>query len=74
MKSEYIMILVWADLNKRKIYVPRKLMERVHILNSAEAQLYFTYRNRYPDFEVMVGWVSTNKTTYDCPAPAIIRP
>ena len=38
MKSEYIMILVWADLNKRKIYVPRKLMERVHILNSAEAQ------------------------------------
>ena len=55
MKSERIMILVWADLNKRKIYVPRKLMERVHILNSAEAQLYFTYRNRYPDFEVMVG-------------------
>ena len=55
MKSEYIMILVWADLNKQKIYVPRKLMERVHILNSAEAQLYFTYRNRYPDFEVMVG-------------------
>lgn len=53
MKSERIMILVWADLNKRKIYVPRKLMERVHILNSAEAQLYFTYRNRYPDFEVI---------------------
>lgn len=55
MKSEYIMMMVWADLNKRKIYVPRKLMERVHVLNSAEAQLYFTYRKRYPDFEVMVG-------------------
>ena len=51
--------IVCADRINRKLYVPKAVMDKAHILKRAESQLYFTYRNRYPDFEFVVIWENT---------------
>ena len=54
MKNKRYIIFVLADIRRKELLVPKKVMKRVHILSSGEAELFNTYRNRYPDFKVVV--------------------
>lgn len=54
MKERFYVICVLADIRRKELLVPKNVMKRVHILSSGEAQLFYTYRNRYPDFKVVV--------------------
>lgn len=53
-KERFYVICVLADIRRKELLVPKNVMKRVHILSSGEAQLFYTYRNRYPDFKVVV--------------------
>ena len=46
--------VICADLRNRKLLVPASVMSKVYVLTSGEASLFFRYRNRYPDFEIIV--------------------
>lgn len=57
MKNSTIEITVfcfYADLKNKKLYVPKQVIEKAHILNSMESRLYFERLHRYPGFEVVV--------------------
>lgn len=43
-----------ADVQNKKLYVPRQVAEKAHDLSSMEARLYFERLHRYPGFEVIV--------------------
>ena len=54
MKNEHYLIFVLADIRRKELLVSENVMKRMHILSSSEAKLFNTYRNRYPDFKVVV--------------------
>ena len=44
-----------ADIRQKVLFIPKEVKEQSRILYRAEANLYFTYKNRYPNFtEVIV--------------------
>ena len=54
MKEQYSLIVVIADIYRRKIYVSKKVIKDIHKLAHGSAMLYNSYRNKYPDFEVVI--------------------
>ena len=54
MKNEYfVYMMVCADIRNRILRVRKEVLSKVHVLGSPESEMYFTYKNRYPDFDVM---------------------
>ena len=54
MKNEYfIYMMVCADIRNRILRVRKEVLSKVHVLGSPESEMYFPYKNRYPDFDVM---------------------
>ena len=42
-----------ADIQNKKLFVPKQVIEKAHDLSSVEARLYFERLHRYPGFEVI---------------------
>ena len=54
MKNEYfVYMMVCADIRNRILRVRKEVLSKVHVLGSPESEMYFTYKNRYPDFDVV---------------------
>ena len=54
-RNELVLCWILADLRKEILFIPKWVKENSRMLNRAEANLYFEYKNRYPEFaEVIV--------------------
>ena len=53
-KEKNTFIFVVADLNGRKLRVPRNVMDKVSDLHSPEAALFNEYCSKYPGFKIEV--------------------
>lgn len=52
--SELRLIMICADLKNKKLRVPKDVINNAHIFTRGEAILLNEYRNKYPDFEIIV--------------------
>ena len=54
-RNELFLSLIVADLRNEILFIPKRVKENARKLSSAEASLYFEFKNRYPEFaEVIV--------------------
>lgn len=54
MKRVSIVNFVIADCKNRKLFVPSHVMKKTCLLTDPAAQLFMEYRNRYPDYALVV--------------------
>lgn len=52
-ENKLYMVFIVADIRNRNLLVPKSVMDRVHIIGSAEAGLFNQFRNCYPSFKVV---------------------
>ena len=46
--------MIVADINRKTLFIHRRIAETLNQLSSPNTELYFTYKNRYPDFKEVI--------------------
>ena len=50
----FMTIQVTADLRNKKLLVPRETAKNLHNLTCDSTEMYFRYKNMYPDYEEVI--------------------
>lgn len=45
---------VIANLEEKKLLLPKRTVENLHNLTCCSTKMYFQYKNKYPDFEEVI--------------------
>ena len=53
-KQLFMTIQVTADLHNKKLLVPRETAKNLHNLTCDSTEMYFKYKNMYPDYEEVI--------------------
>lgn len=56
MKTKNELYLAWivADLKKKVLFIPKRVKVFSKVLGRGEADLYWEYKNRYPEFSEVI--------------------
>lgn len=46
--------MIVADIRKETLFIHRRVLETLNQLSSPNTELYFTYKNRYPNFKEQI--------------------
>ncbi len=53
-KQLFMTIHVTADIRNKKLLVPRETAKNLHNLTCDSTEMYFKYKNMYPDYEEVI--------------------